>query len=581
MTGADYVAEFLARRGVEQVFLLTGGACAFMVDAVAKHPKLGYVCFQHEQAAAMAADAVWRTSGKLGVAMATSGPGATNLLTGIACAYFDSIPSVFITGQVNMRESAGWAGAKVRQFGFQETRIVEMAAPITKYAVLVRTPEELKHELAKAFEIARSGRGGPVLIDIPMDVQQLEVGDDFPIAETIVEAISASPAGELATFLDGAQRPLVLFGAGIGLGGAQDVATTWLVNTGIPFVASWNALTYFDHGMQNYCGSIGVYGNRGANSVVQNADALLVLGSRLDNRQRSGNAKSFAPNARVHVVDIDAEELVKYRDDGYGITQFDLRALDRLLPQLRVPPIIDTWRSYVADLRERYLGCNLESLAVEGRALSPYAVVQELNRLMKRDAIVACDTGAALCWVFQTFHRSAQTLFTAGGNSPMGYAVPAAIGAAITNPGRQIVAFIGDGGFQLNIQEMQTIAHHGLDIVIVVMNNGCYGMIRQFQDSYLNGRYHATKDGYSAPDFSGIVTGYGLTYHRVERLQDLSPALLSRKGGVVIDVIVPPDTTIEPKLEMGRSINDPFPYVDDATFARDNPFWNLPRYSRI
>ncbi|CCE04763.1 putative acetolactate synthase I, large subunit [Bradyrhizobium sp. STM 3843] len=580
MTGAEYVAEFLARRGVQQVFLLTGGACAFMVDAVANHPKLGYLCFQHEQGAAMAADAVWRTSGKVGVAMATSGPGATNLLTGIACAYFDSIPSLFITGQVNMRESAGWAGAKVRQFGFQETRIVEMAAPITKYAVLVRTAEELKRELAKAFDIALEGRGGPVLIDIPMDVQQLEVGDDFaPPAETDLAAVDHVP-DDLLNFFDRAERPVLLFGAGIGLARAQDAACAWLKQHDVPFVASWNALTYFDHAMQSYCGAIGVYGNRGANAVIQNADAVLVLGSRLDNRQRSGNARSFAPDARVHVVDIDAEELVKYKADGYGVTQFDLRELASLLSKLRAPTPAEAWCAHVSDLCARYRGRSVEHLTGEVRGLSPYAVVQELNRLMKRDAIVACDTGAALCWVFQMFHRSAQTLFTAGGNSPMGYAVPAAIGAAITNPGRQVFAFIGDGGFQLNIQELQTIAHYGLDVVIVVMNNGCYGMIRQFQDSYLGGRYHATIEGYSAPDFSGIVAGYGLAYHRVERLQDLSPALLSKKGGVVIDVIVPSDTQITPKLEMGRPINDQYPYLDDEAFRRDNPYWNHPRYPR-
>ncbi|MGJ4945769.1 thiamine pyrophosphate-binding protein [Bradyrhizobium sp. HKCCYLS1011] len=580
MTGAEYVAEFLARRGVEQVFLLTGGACAFMVDAVANHPKVGYVCFQHEQGAAMAADAVWRTSGKPGVAMATSGPGATNLLTGIACAYFDSIPCVFITGQVNMRESAGWAGAKVRQFGFQETRIVEMAAPITKYAVLVRTAEELKRELAKAFDIALEGRGGPVLIDIPMDVQQLEVDDDFAPPAEMNSAPADLVSDDLLSFFEGAERPVVLFGAGIGLAGAQDAACAWLTRHGVPFVASWNALTYFDHDMPSYCGAIGVYGNRGANAVIQNADAVLVLGSRLDNRQRSGNVRSFAPDARVHVVDIDAEELVKYKADGYGVTQLDLRELASLLSKLRAPAPAEAWCAHVSDLRARYRGRSVEHLTGEVRGLSPYAVVQELNRLMKRDAIVACDTGAALCWVFQIFHRSAQTLFTAGGNSPMGYAVPAAIGAAITNPGRQVFAFIGDGGFQLNIQELQTIAHYGLDVVIVVMNNGCYGMIRQFQDSYLGGRYHATIEGYSAPDFSGIVAGYGLAYHRVERLQDLSPALLSKKGGVVIDVIVPSDTQIAPKLEMGRPINDQYPYLDDEAFRRDNPYWNHPRSPR-
>lgn len=581
MKGADYIAQFLASKQLEHVFLMTGGAAAFMIDAVGRHKQLKLHCFHHEQAAAMAADAVWRVSGRVGVTMATSGPGATNLITGIACSYFDSIPSLHITGQVNMQESASYLGAQPRQAGFQETKIVEMVRPITKYAVQLKSAQELKEELEKAWQVATTGRMGPVLIDVPMDVQQMEVGEFIPATEPSPTQPSAEALENarqaLAAFLQEAERPLIYFGAGVGLAGAETAVEEWLVASGIPFVSSWNGATYFDHAASNYGGSVGVYGNRGANFLVQNCDRLLVLGSRLDNRQRSANAKQFAPHAKVLAMDIDAEELAKFQPNGYETICMDLRYLPALLQQIAVPPLSQPWRDYVARMKSRYYGKCFSSYAQKRGSQSPYEVVRRINALVDTNAIIVNDTGAALCWFFQAFQRRQQTVFTAGGNSPMGYSLPAAIGAKLAVPERQVICFCGDGGFQLNIQELATLHHLGLDMVIVVLNNGGYGIIKQFLDSNMQGRYFAVGAEYSLPDFKKVVEAYGLGYFRIEKTEQMTPAMFKQKGGVVLDVIIDPNTPIEPKVERGRPIHDQFPYMSEAEFAEGNAFFTYER----
>ncbi len=578
MKGADYIAETLARHGVKDVFLITGGACAFMVDAISRRPDMRYFCFQHEQAAAMAADAVWRVGGGMGATMATSGPGATNLLTGIACSYFNSIPSIHITGQVNLSETKAYGGAKVRQAGFQETKIVEMARPITKYAVQVHDAESLRREMAKALYIANSGRKGPVLIDIPMDVQQIDVGDVIEMADDLKAQEPSSGAAvnqaidRLGAALKGAQRPLVLFGAGVGLAGAEKALSKWLQRYDVPFVSSWNGLTYFDHDMPNYVGQIGVYGNRGANFVLQNADVLVVLGSRLDNRQRSGNAKNFAPAAKVLVIDIDTEELRKYAVDGYATSALDLKDLPKLLDKIEAPRSSNAWREYVGEMKARYFGRDISTSADVHRTMSPYGAVKAINGLIERDAVVVADCGANLCWVYQIFHRTNQVLMTAGGHSPMGYSIPAAIGAAISAPERQIVCFIGDGGLQINLQELQTIRQYKLNITIVVMNNHGYGIIKQFQDSYLESRYEASGKGYGMPDLAKLSQAYGLDYVSIDKVEDIDSKLFVKTGARLVDMQLHPHTLIEPRLEMGRPINDQSPYADRAEFAANNRF---------
>lgn len=574
MTGAEYISEFLAQVGSRHVFVLTGGACAFLIDAVSRHPSLSYTCFQHEQSAAMAADALWRVERKVGVAMATSGPGATNLITGIACSFFDSIPSLHITGQVNQRDSGAFLGANVRQAGFQETKIVDMVRPITKYAVTVKTGEELRNELAKAYGIATSGRMGPVLIDVPMDIQQVDVGDTvlLPTPEAVVCETAPRVSDALARSLASARRPIVLWGAGIGLAGMQDGVIDWLARSRLPFVSSWAGLSYFDHDHPGFLGQIGVYGNRGANFALQNADTVVVLGSRLDNRQRSPDTKNFASGATVHVVDVDEEELRKYANDGYTTSHLNFQDLPQVLEALPPVALQEDWMDYVLQMKERYYGQERSASAVRLNSLSPYDVVRRLNAAMKEDAIVVADTGAAVCWLYQAFKIKAHTLFTAAGNSPMGYALPAAIGAKIAAPHRQVISYNGDGGFQLNIQELQTLKHHNLDLAVIVMNNSSYGIIKQFQDSYLGSRHVASCTGYSTPDFGRVVEAYGLNFARIERLEQITPDLFTSGGPMVVEVVLSQDTLIEPKLEMGRPINDQFPYLPAAEYANANRF---------
>jgi acetolactate synthase-1/2/3 large subunit len=584
MTGAEYIAEFLARIGSRHVFTLTGGACAFMIDAVGRHPDLEVVCVQNEQAAAMAADAVWRVNRRLGVTMATSGPGATNLITGIACSFFDSIPSLHITGQVNQRESSTIHGAKVRQSGFQETKIVEMVRPITKYAVLVTSADELRVELAKAYAIATSGRMGPVLVDVPMDVQQAEIEPTFLALPTDAENTgdrSIQDAGmAIAGLLAGAQRPVVVWGGGVAMAGVGTELADWLTDNRIPFVASWAGLSAFSHDHPGFVGQIGVYGNRGANFVLQNADAVLALGSRLDNRQRSGNADNFAVGARIHVLDVDVEEIRKYGGGRYTGTPIDLKALPRVLAAVPRPEINSVWGEYVREMKSTYRGRETSSTATRLNTLSPYDVVRRLGEIVADDAIIAADTGAAVCWLHQSFSVKHHTLFTAGGNSPMGYALCAAIGAKLAAPDRQVISYNGDGGFQVNIQELQTIKHLGLNVAIVVMNNSSYGIIKQFQDSYLGSRYTASQDGYSTPDFGAVARAYGIEFQRVDRLEQLTPELFGR-GAILIEVVLSNQTLIEPKLEMGRPINDQYPYLPHAEYGRGNRFVDYPRPAHL
>jgi acetolactate synthase-1/2/3 large subunit len=383
-------------------------------------------------------------------------------------------------------------------------------------------------------------------------------------------------AGALAGALAKAKRPVVLWGGGVGMARAQDDLAAWLRETGIPFVSSWAGLTAFDHNHPGFLGQIGVYGNRGANFVLQNADTVIVLGSRLDNRQRSGNADNFAIEAEVHVVDVDLEELNKYGGGRYVGHHLDLAHLPAVLEKLGTPRTNDEWVSYIREMKTEYFGRETSSTAWKLNTLSPYEVVRRLSEIVDEDAVVAADTGAAVCWLHQSFQVKRHNLFTAGGNSPMGYALCAAIGAKLEQPDRQVISYNGDGGLQVNIQELQTIKHLELDVAVVIMNNGCYGIIKQFQDSYLDSRYTASRDGYSTPDFGKIAEAYGLQYARIERMEDLTPDLFKR-GAIVIDVILSEQTLIEPKLEMGRPINDQYPYLSDAAYESGNRFVAYPR----
>ena len=579
MKGSVYVAKFLKAIGVKDVYLVQGGACAFMLDSVGQEEGIGYKCFQHEQAAAMAADAVWRTSKTIGATFCTSGPGASNLLTGIACGYYDSIPSIHITGQVNGKEQAQYRNAKVRQAGFQQMDIVSMAKPVCNYAVAVTDADSLKKGLKEAAEAMFAGRMGPVVVDIPLDVQTSDVGEELILPEyydgkkyafDLTSAIST-----LQNFLNDAKRPLVVFGAGVSLAGSEKELESWLTENSIPFVSSWSALNSFDHTNSLYCGHFGVYGNRGGNYIIQNADRIVVFGSRLDNRQRSGNTQSFAPNAKVLVCDIDKEELYKYDPDQCATLCFDLARLPEVLQSTDIHISMDTdWMPYVRSICDKFLNKDISTSAKVHNSLNPYSVIEKMSEHFDDNAILFTDAGANHVWMFQTFkRRGTQSLITSSGHYSMGYSLPAAIGAKFLNPDTQVISFNGDGGIQMNIQELQTLIEYNLDVKVVVFNNRSLGMIKQFQDTYMGSRYEATGNGKGPgrPNFKLIAAAYDMDYCNIDDLSQLTDQIF-KPGRRLIEIQIDERTIIEPKLEMGRPINDQFPYVSDEEFSTNNQF---------
>jgi acetolactate synthase I/II/III large subunit len=565
-TGADLIADFIEKHLCKKVFLVTGGACAFIVDAIGRKTDLEYVCFQHEQSAAMAADAVWRTTGKIGVTVATSGPGATNLITGIACSWFDSIPSFHITGQVNEEESREFNKSNARQIGFQETDIVSMVSGITKWAHKVKNSEDLVDSLIKALEQALDGRMGPVLLDVPMNIQKMEISENlmrkalgFNLA---VEIYQPKIELNLASIFEKSLRPLVVIGAGLGLSQQAKNAQDWCEKFQIPYVTSWGGLTHIEREKPNYFGSIGVYGNRKANFVTQSADKIIVLGSRLDNRQRTGNPKAFAPFAEIHVFDIDKEELSKFENEpNYIIHHYDLRNFAELTLN-----VIDSTEhvKWVEQLKN----INLETgfkFSTKENELNPYESVKLIQEKVAQNAIVVSDCGANLCWVYQAFEPSSSYLFTAGGNSPMGYSLPAAIGAQLLNPESQVICFIGDGGLQMNLQELQTITSNQLPIKIFIQNNNGYGIIKQFQDANFSSRYFASGDGYTTPDFAKIADAYGIAYYKITTIEEVKKLSIKQDGAVIYDLIHPQNALITPKTETDHFIHDQFPYINDGS----------------
>jgi acetolactate synthase-1/2/3 large subunit len=564
-TGAELIADFIAEKCCATAFLVTGGACAFIVDAIGTNPNTDYVCFQHEQAAAMAADAVWRTTGKVGVTIATSGPGATNLITGIACSWFDSIPSIHITGQVNQSESREALGANVRQAGFQETDIASMVSSITKFARRVESIEELIELLPKVMQFALSGRMGPVLIDIPMNIQKARVTPEQKLLalRDLQNPVLVSSVVDLSGIISGAKRPVIVIGAGAALCGKAREIQRWCEEFEIPYVTSWGALTYIDRSAPNYFGSLGVYGARIANWVIQSADELIVFGSRLDNRQRTGNPNGFAPFARVTVFDIDEEELNKYKkNSNYTSYVFDLKDVGKLLTRTsKHSKWSSTARELTNDMQEGF------DHSVGVGEFNPYNAVRIAQLKFEPGAIVVSDTGANLCWVYQSYLPDDSFLFTAGGNSPMGYSLPAAIGAQLLNPKKKIYCFIGDGGLQMNIQELQTIVAYNLPITIFIQNNFGYGIIKQFQDAYFEGRHFATGDGYTLPNFAEVISAYQIPYIAVKSERELS-SLEIPEGFCVVDLQFPENALITPKTEMNRFIHDQYPYIQDHSISK-------------
>lgn len=575
---SDYVIDFIARQGVTHIFEFIGGAIVHLLDSTYDRTDIQCISVHHEQTAAFAAEAYARTNGNLGVAMATSGPGALNMLTGIGSCYFDSVPCLFITGQVNTYEYK--FDRPVRQIGFQETDIVSVATPLVKYAELVVDADKIRYHLEKAIFLAKHGRPGPVLLDIPMNIQRAQINPeklesffDSPEYLQLNRPASCEDAAveTVAELLKQAKRPLILAGGGVRASGATEELRLLIEQTGIPLVASLMGLDTISHDDPAFFGMIGSYGNRYSNLAVANCDFLLILGSRLDSRQTGTRPDTFARAAKKVHVDIDINELgAKVPADV--LVHCDIKGLltalnKRLNNESRLD--IGQWYDIINKYRDSYPTYCEET--TEG-SIDPNRFMEMLARYSSEGSTVCVDVGQHQMWAGQSFKLKAnQRMLNSGGMGAMGFALPAAIGAVLSNPGKDAIVIAGDGGIQVNIQELDIVAQHRLPVKIFVMNNGCLGMVRQFQDLYFDGRRQSTVKGYSCPDLGKIAAAYGITSYAIESLEDAEHLLyeiLSIDGPVLVDVRLTLATNVNPKLVVNRPIEDMSPHLEREELER-------------
>ena len=493
MNLSDYTLKFLEKKKVKKVFLITGGAISSMVDAFSRNNKIQYISVAHEQAAAMMADAYSRLGPNFSCTMVTSGPGATNLITGIACSYFDSIPSLHICGQVNTYEQQDGhkSTANVRQVGFQETDIVSISKPITKYSYKLKKASEIRYVLEKAYHIATSGRPGPVLIDIPMDLQRVNINPkklkSYKPKIKKPNINLESVVSKIENLFKKSNKPVIILGGGIKYGKAEPNLINFLKIFKIPIVTTWSGIDLMDYNNKYYIGNVGVYGSRAANFTVQNSDLILCLGTRLDTRITGGVPKSFARKAKKIVVDIDKFELEKKR----GL-KIDLKVELDIKIFLQESVIRDEWSLRCNNWKIKYPLVSKEFYKMK-KYVNPYVFVDELSKVLNKKDIIIGDDGGHLTWLIQSFKvKFGQKLFSAFGNSPMGYALPASIGASIVKNKSRIICIDGDGSIQINLQELHTIDKLQLPIKIFILNNDGYGIIKQFQELYLGKRYEAS-----------------------------------------------------------------------------------------
>ena len=572
MTVSDFILDYLVSLGVKDTFLITGGAIAFTIDAFSERKDIGYICVAHEQAAAMAADAYSRVGPGMGVAITTSGPGATNLITGICCSWFDSIPTLFITGQVNTFEQKG--ELPVRQIGFQETDIVAMTKPITKFSFQLDKPENIRYLLEKAVYIAKSGRPGPVLLDIPQNFQRVVVKKKSllgynPPKEALgnQQKILLGKINKTIKLLNGSKRPLLLVGGGVKIAKAQEEIIELADFLKIPVATSWSGNDLIPFKYKYRVGNIGVCGDRFANFAIQTADVVLAIGTRLDTRQTGGKPENFAPNAKKIVVDIDKWELKKKRGlvIDLPVTSDAKVFIETLIGQKKKLQLQDTkrwnevcniWKAKYPTVKDEYY---------KEKLVNPYVFSKILSEELKSDAIIIPDDGANLVWTIQGFEiKKGQQMFSSFGNSPMGYSIPAALGASIALGKKQIICVDGDGSIQMNIQELQTAIHYKLPLKIFILNNHGYGIIKQFQSTWLGGRFEATGKGYSAPDFLKVAKAYGIKTLNVKSQKNLRATIkkaLAYKDIVVVNVEVEPLQKLAPRIEYGRPLEDMVPFL--------------------
>ena len=554
-TGADAVMKALVAENTEFIFGYPGGAIMPVYDALYHYQdKVHHVLTRHEQGAIHAAQGYARATGKVGVVMATSGPGATNLITGIADAMIDSTPLVCITGQV--------ASPLLGSDAFQETDIISISMPVTKWNVQVTRAEDLPAALAKAFYIARSGRPGPVLVDITKDAQFAELDFAYEKCQEIrsykpIPKLDPEQVKQAAALINKAERPFILFGQGVILGKAEEEFKAFVEKTGIP--AAWTLLGLSalptDHPLN--VGMLGMHGNYGPNKLTNECDVLIAIGMRFDDRV-TGKLDAYAKQAKVVHLDIDPAEINKNVKVDVPVLGDCKESLIELTRQVHMKSHAG-WlaRFHEHDEKEREVVIDKEMKPAEGQ-LTMAEVIKQVNKESEGEAILVTDVGQhqMVACRYTQFKKSKSNI-TSGGLGTMGFCLPAALGAKLGAPDREVVAVIGDGGFQMTLQELGTIAQTRAAVKIIILNNSFLGMVRQWQQLFFDKRYSSTE--LDNPDFITIAKGYGIAGKSISERDDLAAAvneMMAHNGSYLLEVMVGKEDNVFPMVPSGASVSD-------------------------
>ncbi len=564
MKVADYIAKFLEEKNISHIFEVIGGMTTHLIDSISKVESISIISMHHEQAAGFAAEAFARQNSNIpGVALATSGPGATNFITAVGNCYFDSVPVVFITGQVNTYELRN--NKPIRQLGFQETDIVSIVKPITKLAYQIKSIDNIGEILEDALRIAMEGRKGPVLIDIPMDIQTIEfknTNNKRKEKQTEFQNQFKPEVEKLIKSILSAKRPLILAGGGISSSNNIKLFREFVDYFKIPVVNSLMAVDVLSSSNKFRVGLIGTYGNRWANLALDAADALLVIGSRLDIRQTGANISAFVKNKKIYQIDCDLEEfnnrVMTDNNICMGIKEFFLESL-QFMEKINS---YDSWLNEIYLLRRKY--SDLKEHPCTDK-INPNLFFNLLSSKSEKAVSFITDVGQNQIWAAQSLQlKNCQRFLTSGGMGAMGFSLPASIGAYFASK-KPIVSISGDGGFQMNIQELETIAHHNLPIKMIVLNNNSLGMVRQFQETYFDKNYQATRIGYSAPNFTKIANAYGIQSKIIKKEIEIIPALkeMWRQPNLpfLLEVQIDSDINLYPKLVFNKSFSEMESYV--------------------
>ena len=574
---SDYVMNFLFEKKIRYIFGYLGGSVTHLIDSLHKVEGLTYVQNYHEQASSFCADAYARVSRGVGVAIATSGPGATNLITGIANAFFDSVPCLFITGQVSTH--AIKTKQAIRQQGFQETDIVSIVKPITKFAETVLEPEKIRFYLEKAIFHAQSGRPGSVLIDIPHNVQAREINlqalQSFYDSDEYASEMKKYPRPDenvfkqIVAMLGEAKRPVVLAGGGMASVRGTGIFETLVHACDLPVVGSLRGLDAIGHEDEHFCGFIGSWGNRYANFAVAKSDLLLVLGSRLDERQIGEDRTLFAKGARIIHVDVDPHELNHNVRETISICCDIGSFLNALVAEIGNRRFNHKgWLDSIRRWKAKYPSYPVRA---NGNDINPNEFLHLLSKKVSDQAVVCSDVGQNMMWVAQSFCLSGdKQLLSSSGHGAMGYSLPAGIGAYFASPDRQIICVMGDGGFQTNLQELQTIFRERIPVKIFVMNNKSLGMIRDFQEKYFNNKCFGSVQGYTNPDFEKIAYAFNIAYTKICTRDDFDKLdrELNIKKPHLFEVVLSPTTQVIPGPAPKRAVEDQLPLLDRGEFNR-------------